>query len=572
MTDEELDMSSRKLKSKDIKAKMFRGYENVNLSENEIESLLGIPRLSNVESLNLTRNRLGPTVEFRHIAPCLQKLNLSYNYLDKISGLETLTRLRTLNLAGNWISECTGLENLVRLHYLDLCDNLIDSFQSVRSLSFNKNLRTLLLKGNPIASSRSGAYGLSVLNLLPHLDRVDRWTTARFRKNNNKKKKEKTTEVEVPLLLRNTPSARTVKSTSSYAEIHLGVTPGTTPRPRRQEKNAIVPQSFTPTKRLNFSRRSNKNVFNKNNHDKSLRVRPVDETTTTRRTRKMKQSVILPKSAMKAKRRISLQTDERNYRLRQIFEENDENGTGALPVETVVNILCVYVSGMTREEAVDLCVGRRSGGEDNIRYLDLFPSSSSSSSSSSSIMSMSSSSSYTRRRDDQHTTVKKKKNTSRKRIVTTGKNMNTKKMNKEKIRILRNKLRAASYIGTRGTDLQVLFERFDKDHNGYLSRSEFAQALRKRVRLSKMELNVLWNIVDCDGSGSVDLEEFSRFLNMKKKGEIIEEEVTPPDVVVEEEGEQENNESLEIETLLKSMILNKECALERMKLNDDDLI
>ena len=32
-----------------------------------------------------------------------------------------------------------------------------------------------------------------------------------------------------------------------------------------------------------------------------------------------------------------------------------------------------------------------------------------------------------------------------------------------------------------------------------------------------MELNALWNIVDRDGSGSVDLEEFSRFVNLEKK-------------------------------------------------------
>ena len=147
-----LDLSQKELSEKDIRAKMFRGYEHVNLSKNEIKSLKGFPRLTRVKSLNLSQNSLS---DFHHVGEFLNKLDLSCNYFDSISELPN--RLVSLSLAGNWITECTGFEHLTRLNYLDLRDNLIDSFGSVRSLSFNKNLRTLLLKGNPI-ERLGGAY------------------------------------------------------------------------------------------------------------------------------------------------------------------------------------------------------------------------------------------------------------------------------------------------------------------------------------------------------------------------------------------------------------------------------
>ena len=167
MEEEELilDLSKKGLSEKDIRAKMFRGYEHVNLSRNEIMSLKGFPRLTRVKALNLSGNSLS---EFHHVGDFLNKLDLSYNYFDSISGLPN--RLVSLSLAGNWITECTGFEHLTKLNYLDLRENLIDSFGSVRSLSFNKNLRTLLLKGNPIERS-GGAYVVfdhSRFSLLSH--------------------------------------------------------------------------------------------------------------------------------------------------------------------------------------------------------------------------------------------------------------------------------------------------------------------------------------------------------------------------------------------------------------------
>ena len=140
-------------------------------------------------------------------------------------------------------------------------------------------------------------------------------------------------------------SARSVKSTSSYTEIHLGIR---TPRSEKRTTtktldNAIVERRHivTPMKRLKFD-------DDDESFDKStiLRVRSVDENKITGR---------IPKSVMKAKRRISLLSMGHRNLLREIFEKSDRSGTGLLPMDTVVNILCRHVSGMTRD-GLKICV------------------------------------------------------------------------------------------------------------------------------------------------------------------------------------------------------------------------
>ena len=94
-------------------------------------------------------------------------------------------------------------------------------------------------------------------------------------------------------------SARSVKSTSSYAEIHLGIrTPRSETRSETRTQtldNAIVVRrhTATPMKRLKFDDDDDDDdeSFNKST---ILRVRSVDENRITRR---------IPKSVMKAKRR-----------------------------------------------------------------------------------------------------------------------------------------------------------------------------------------------------------------------------------------------------------------------------
>ena len=87
------------------------------------------------------------------------------------------------------------------------------------------------------------------------------------------------------------------------------------------------------------------------------------------------------------------------------------------------------------------------------------------------------------------------------------------KLSEKKLKSIRNKLRAASYVGTKGHDYRVLFARLNKDHSGQLSKAEFLHGLKKRVTLSDQEQELLWRRVDVDNSGKVTIEEFLHFMN-----------------------------------------------------------
>ena len=97
-------------------------------------------------------------------------------------------------------------------------------------------------------------------------------------------------------------------------------------------------------------------------------------------------------------------------------------------------------------------------------------------------------------------------------------------MTPRKLKILRNKLRAATYSGIREKDRNVktLFKRFDKHRKGKLTKDDFAQALKKLVPISNQEMVYVWQIVDKNMNGSIDLKEFEAFLNDGRKKKIAE--------------------------------------------------
>lgn len=57
---------------------------------------------------------------------------------NSILGLETLCNIQYLNLAYNKIQKVIGLENMKELKILKLENNQISAMKAVRSLSFNK--------------------------------------------------------------------------------------------------------------------------------------------------------------------------------------------------------------------------------------------------------------------------------------------------------------------------------------------------------------------------------------------------------------------------------------------------
>ena len=96
----------------------------INVSNNEIESLSGLPRPEIIKNLQASNNCLSKIEEGPlQFCQSLMYLDLSYNSITKIENLFYLTHLHSLNLSHNRIVVVENLEGLVNLRQLNLSDN-----------------------------------------------------------------------------------------------------------------------------------------------------------------------------------------------------------------------------------------------------------------------------------------------------------------------------------------------------------------------------------------------------------------------------------------------------------------
>ena len=72
----------------------------------------------------------------------LKWLDLSFNLIEKIEGLDQLTKLTDLSLFSNQIKELSGLENLHELNVLSVGSNLIPHYD--KPIQYLKELKNKL--------------------------------------------------------------------------------------------------------------------------------------------------------------------------------------------------------------------------------------------------------------------------------------------------------------------------------------------------------------------------------------------------------------------------------------------
>lgn len=117
----------------------------LNVSNNRLTSINGINNLVNLISLNASQNEIAGELNFRNFElPNLQELNLSENKVQTVLGLENLPSLRVLNLNENKLKtlSCNGKH----LHL----KKLLVKFNSLQSIRFEcfPFLRVLRIDGN----------------------------------------------------------------------------------------------------------------------------------------------------------------------------------------------------------------------------------------------------------------------------------------------------------------------------------------------------------------------------------------------------------------------------------------
>jgi Ca2+-binding EF-hand superfamily protein len=81
-----------------------------------------------------------------------------------------------------------------------------------------------------------------------------------------------------------------------------------------------------------------------------------------------------------------------------------------------------------------------------------------------------------------------------------------------------HKLRGASY-GIHGQDATGLFRMFDVNHDNELSLAELSRGIKKLIKVSSEELDVIMQSVDVNSDGVVNVEEFVAFLRPANAGD-----------------------------------------------------
>eukprot|EP00743_Colponemidia_sp_Colp-15_P011792 GILK01013251.1.p1 GENE.GILK01013251.1~~GILK01013251.1.p1 ORF type:complete len:913 (+),score=147.11 GILK01013251.1:181-2739(+) len=130
-----------------------------------------LAQINSLQDLDLSFNHLSRIVGLDHMISLLV-LDLSNNLLTSTKNLSFCTNLHTLKLRENQIRYVEQLEPLQELTYLDLSFNSIRSASTdLRPLSFNRKLKVLHLLGNPCTGSNN--HRVTMLSLLPGLTLLD---------------------------------------------------------------------------------------------------------------------------------------------------------------------------------------------------------------------------------------------------------------------------------------------------------------------------------------------------------------------------------------------------------------
>ena len=107
----------------------LRGIVSLDLSDNQIQQVSGLDCLPSLKDLNLSNNQVDSLVWFP-LMENLEKLNLAKNKLTNLSGIEVLKGIIELQLWENYLEDLVWLENLANLQKLWVELNKLKDFDA----------------------------------------------------------------------------------------------------------------------------------------------------------------------------------------------------------------------------------------------------------------------------------------------------------------------------------------------------------------------------------------------------------------------------------------------------------
>lgn len=126
--------------------------ERLSLSTNMIEKISGLNQLKNLKILSLGRNYIKNFSGLEGVADTLEELWISYNFIDKLKGVGILKKLKVLYMSNNLVKDWSEFNKLQEL----------------------PGLEDLLFVGNPLhENSDAETWKTEATKRLPSLKKLD---------------------------------------------------------------------------------------------------------------------------------------------------------------------------------------------------------------------------------------------------------------------------------------------------------------------------------------------------------------------------------------------------------------
>ena len=166
------------------------------LRNNRLTSLanMHLTEMSCLTDLDLGYNSISGSIPVGVFPPCLQRLDLSGNYIDGIEGLICCLSLQSLDVSVNSLRAISTLPP--RLLELDISHNNLTSLNNLRLLSMSPNMISLNIVGNPAVEPYAKFRG-TVCPLLLKLEKLDGVLLPGYKLRKNRATGTKATEQEL---------------------------------------------------------------------------------------------------------------------------------------------------------------------------------------------------------------------------------------------------------------------------------------------------------------------------------------------------------------------------------------
>jgi Leucine-rich repeat (LRR) protein len=148
-----LKMTNCGIAKLDGSLQMTNRLEQLDISNNDISQIIYLQNCLNLRVLNASNNRLNVLSNLCWVIGSIQRLNLSYNAIESLDGIEKLAQLERIDLSYNKItdlSEVQSLSTLKHLTHVYLSGNTICLHPNYRLHVFSQLLQDCAVDGRPL--------------------------------------------------------------------------------------------------------------------------------------------------------------------------------------------------------------------------------------------------------------------------------------------------------------------------------------------------------------------------------------------------------------------------------------